>query len=77
MTTNTRSRRRRRVAWAQNPKLIAGAVLVVSFRLIVLAHPDFQNTIWEGERTVYDPFIGYDAQVVHPSGPTAAHRHFQ
>lgn len=47
--------------------------LVGFFVLVVIAHPVFQSTIWEREFRVYDPFIGYDTQVVHPSGPTADH----
>lgn len=56
-----------------NPKLIMGVALVAFFLLIVAAHPVFQNTIWDGQFTVYDPFIGYDTQVVHPSGPSGDH----
>lgn len=71
--TRARARNGRRFRWATNPKLIAGLVLVGFFILVVVAHPVFQTTIWEREFRVYDPFIGYDAQVVHPSGPSADH----
>ncbi len=66
-------RRSRRVELLSNPKLVAGLALVAFFLFVILAHPLFQATIWEGERTVYDPFIGYDAQVVHPAGPSGEH----
>jgi peptide/nickel transport system permease protein len=75
MATRTRRRgqRARRVSWASNAKLMAGLGLVVFFVLVVLAHPVLQGTIWDGQFTVYDPFIGYDTQVVHPSGPSGEH----
>jgi peptide/nickel transport system permease protein len=67
------SRQRRRVVWTRNLKLLAGGALVAFFLLVVAAHPVLQNTLWEGQFSVYDPFIGYDAQVVHPAGPTGDH----
>lgn len=76
MAVVTRRRRRRgaaRVRWRSNVKLLTGVALVIFFLLVVVAHPVFQATIWEGQFTVYDPFIGYDTQVVHPSGPTGDH----
>ncbi|MFP4073100.1 MAG: ABC transporter permease [Actinomycetota bacterium] len=72
-TRRRRGRRARRISWATNPKLMSGVVLVVFFLLVILAHPVFDVTIWEGQFTVYDPFIGYDTQVVHPSGPSGDH----
>lgn len=63
----------RRVRLMSNPKLVSGLALVAFFLFIILAHPLFQATIWERQFRVYDPFIGYDAQVVHPAGPSADH----
>jgi peptide/nickel transport system permease protein len=71
--TRRRGRRSRRVRWTSNAKLLAGVGLVIFFILIVAAHPLLQATVWEGQFTVYDPFIGYDTQVVHPSGPSGEH----
>ncbi|HJS71307.1 MAG TPA: ABC transporter permease [Acidimicrobiia bacterium] len=65
--------RPRRVRWMSNPKLMAGLILVVFFLLVIVAHPVFQSTIWDREFRVYDPAIGYDARVIHPSGPSADH----
>lgn len=76
VATTDRLRRRRRasrVKLASNVKLMTGIAFVVFFLLVVAAHPVFQNTIWEGQFTLYDPFIGYDTQVVHPSGPSGKH----
>lgn len=66
-------RRARRVRLMSNAKFVFGLALLVFFILVVAAHPVFQATIWDGEFTVYDPFIGYDTQVVHPAGPSADH----
>ena len=66
-------RRSRRVQLLSNPKLVAGLALVGFFGFVILAHPLFQATIWEGQFRVYDPFIGYDARVVHPAGPSGEH----
>ena len=66
-------RRSRRVQLLSNPKLVAGLALVAFFLFVILAHPLFQATIWDGQFTVYDPFIGYDTQVVHPAGPSGDH----
>jgi peptide/nickel transport system permease protein len=63
----------RRGRLRSNAKLVSGLALVGFFILVVVAHPVFSATIWDGEFTVYDPFIGYDTQVVHPSGPSADH----
>jgi len=66
-------RQSRRVHLMANAKLVSGLALVAFFLLLILAHPLFQATIWEREFRVYDPFIGYDTQVVHPAGPSADH----
>lgn len=67
---------KRRSRWAlmrSNPKLMSGLGLILFFVLMVAAHPLLEATIWAGKFTVYDPFIGYDTRVVHPSGPSASH----
>jgi len=66
-------RKARRVRLVSNAKFVSGVALVIFFILVVAAHPIFRATIWDGEFTVYDPFIGYDTQVVHPAGPSADH----
>ena len=74
MSVSTIPRRRaRRVRLVSNAKFVSGVALVIFFILVVAAHPIFGATLWEGEFTVYDPFIGYDTQVVHPAGPSADH----
>lgn len=74
MTAPTRTGRRgRRVRFRSNAKFASGLALVAFFLLVVAAHPVFAATIWDGQFTLYDPFIGYDTQVVHPSGPSGTH----
>lgn len=67
-----RLRARRRI-WS-NPKLAAGVTILGFFLLVVVSHPLLRNTLWSASgRSIYDPFIGYDTQVVHPSGPSSVH----
>lgn len=76
MSVEAAVRAGRRSRWSllrSNPKLMAGLGLVVFFLAVVAAYPIFEATIWEGKFTLYDPVIGYDTQVVHPSGPSGAH----
>lgn len=74
MTTVALSSRRTRWSLVRsNPKLMSGVGVIVFFLLVVAAYPVLEATLWQGKFTVYDPFIGYDTQVVHPSGPSAAH----
>jgi peptide/nickel transport system permease protein len=69
-----RRRLRSQLRLRLNAKLIAGFALLIFFVLVVLAHPVLRNTLWSTSgRSIYDPFIGYDTQVVHPSGPSAVH----
>lgn len=67
-------RRRARGRLRYNAKFVAGISILVFFLLVVVAHPILRATVWaEGGRSIYDPFIGYDTQVVHPSGPSTVH----
>ena len=48
----------------RNPIATVGFVIILLFAIMVLIHPLLMNTLWEGERDVYDPMVGYDAPVV-------------
>lgn len=41
-----------------------GFAIIVMFALMVVIHPLLMNTLWAGERNVYDPLRGYDAPVI-------------
>lgn len=76
MSTVTVPRRRRlrpRIRLRFNAKLVVGLALLVFFVLLMLSHPILQSTVWSRGRSIYDPFIGYDAHVVHPAGPSGRH----
>lgn len=47
-----------------NPIATIGFVIIVLFALMVVIHPILMNTLWMGERDVYDPVTGYDAPVI-------------
>lgn len=47
-----------------NPIATIGLAIILLFALMVLIHPILMNTLWAGERDVYDPITGYDAPVI-------------
>lgn len=47
-----------------NPIATVGFVIILLFAFMVLIHPLLMETLWAGERDVYDPIVGYDAPVV-------------
>lgn len=48
----------------RNPIATLGFAIIVLFALMVVIHPVLMNTVWSGERGIYDPLTGYDAPVV-------------
>jgi peptide/nickel transport system permease protein len=53
----------------ENPVGLVGLGLIVFFGLMALVHPLLMATVWPP--SVYDPFIGYDREIiVHPAPPT-------
>lgn len=56
-----------------SPKLLAGVVLLAFFVVLAFSHPLLQSTIWSGEFRVYDPAIGHDPAISHPSPPSLDH----
>lgn len=63
----------RRVLARRNPKVITGLGILVFFALVVIAHPLLQSTVWAGQGRLYDPVIGFDHLVTHPSAPSTTH----
>lgn len=47
-----------------NPLAVLGLVIICLYGLMVVIHPLLMTTLWEGERAIYDPVVGYDAPVV-------------
>ncbi|MFP3915153.1 MAG: ABC transporter permease [Actinomycetota bacterium] len=62
--------------WRQarsNPKVVTGVAILAFFGLVVAAHPVLQATLWSGQGRLYDPVIGFDHLVAHPSAPSGTH----
>ena len=61
-----------RTSWGifrENPVGLVGLGLIVFFGLMAVVHPILMATVWPP--SVYDPFIGYDREIiVHPAPPT-------
>lgn len=57
----------------RNPKIITGVAILVFFGLVIIAHPLLQSTMWAGHDRLYDPVIGFDHMVAHPSAPSGTH----
>jgi peptide/nickel transport system permease protein len=58
--------------FSENPIGLVGALVIVLFALIGLAHPILMGTVWDP--VVYDPVVGYDDSLVfHPSQPSTRH----
>lgn len=64
------SRRRRRTV---DPKLVMGVLVFGSFLALGLGHFLLQSTVWASESGIYNPRVGYDPAVAHPSGPGSGH----
>ncbi len=66
-------RGRRRRAVLAHPKILAGVGILVVFALLAFAQPVLHATIWDGQRSIYDPQFGYDTAIRHPSAPSLEH----
>ena len=56
-----------------NPKILAGIGILAFFVLMTVAHPILNATLWSGQQNIYDPRIGFDTGIAHPSAPSARH----
>ncbi|MDX1657284.1 MAG: ABC transporter permease subunit [Nitriliruptorales bacterium] len=57
----------------RNPMFVAGVVVLGLFALLALARPVLDATLFDGGGGIYDPLVGYDRTIDHPSGPSARH----
>jgi peptide/nickel transport system permease protein len=58
--------------YAQNRLAVFGALLILLFAMMAVAHPVLINTVWP--KVVYDPQVGFDLAIYpHPSPPSQAH----
>ncbi len=66
--------RRLRGAWLEYKKSSMGLIglgLIVVFAIMAVIHPILMDTVWPSG--VYDPQVGFDPKVFHPSSPTSDH----
>ena len=69
------ARKRLNIDWeifAQDRLAVFGLILIVIFALMAIAHPILMKTVWP--RRIYDPFTGFDLDMMpHPTAPSATH----
>lgn len=53
--------------------VLTGLALLAVFVLLAVSRPLFEATLWDGAPDLYDPVVGYDRAIDHPSSPSAAH----
>jgi peptide/nickel transport system permease protein len=69
--TPTRGARRRAVL--SHPKIVIGVAILALFAILAVSQPVLMDTVWAGERSVYDPQFGYDTTITHPAAPSLRH----
>ena len=57
--------------FSHNRLAVAGVLLIVLFGVMAISHPILMKYFWSAG--VYDPLTGFDAKVIHPTGPSATH----
>jgi peptide/nickel transport system permease protein len=69
------ARKRLNIDWeifAQDRLATFGLILILIFAMMAIAHPILMKTVWP--RRIYDPFTGFDLDVMpHPTAPSATH----
>ncbi|GMR09552.1 MAG: ABC transporter permease [Anaerolineae bacterium] len=50
---------------------VFGLVLILVFAVMAVIHPILMETVWPSG--VYDPQVGFDPEVIHPSPPSSRH----
>ncbi|MFQ5942733.1 MAG: ABC transporter permease subunit [Anaerolineales bacterium] len=50
---------------------VIGLVLILLFAVMAAIHPILMDTVWPSG--IYDPQVGFDSKVFHPSTPSSAH----
>ncbi len=58
----------------RHPLGLIGLTLIIFFALMAVAHPVLMKTIWTP--VLYDPYLGFDSQVLHNPAPFSARHIF-
>jgi peptide/nickel transport system permease protein len=65
--------RRARFVVLSNPKVVIGLGILAFFVLLTVSEPLLEATVWAGRSSIYDPVIGFDTRIAHPSAPSLDH----
>jgi peptide/nickel transport system permease protein len=67
-------------AWADTRKrlwgnrmVVMGVVILGIFTVLAFIDPVLHATVWSARPQVYNPLVGFDPAVLHPSGPSLVH----
>lgn len=66
--------RRLRGAWqifAENRLALVGVALIAMFGIMAISHPVLMALVWP--KGIYDPMVGHDLELMHPSPPSVKH----
>jgi peptide/nickel transport system permease protein len=66
--------RRLKGAWLEYKKSWMGLIglgLIVVFAIMAVIHPILMDTVWPSG--IYDPQVGFDLKILHPSPPSSDH----
>lgn len=59
------------VSFLTKPIGAAGIAIIIFFAVLGLVQPLLMSTVWDSN--TYDPFLGFDMEITHPSMPSAKH----
>lgn len=57
--------------FTENKIGLVGLAIIIIFAIMALIHPLLMTTVWD--KSVYDPVLGVDQTISHPSPPSARH----
>jgi len=64
---------RARLRLLATPKVIIGLAILGFFAVLTVAQPLLEATVWADRAHIYDPVLGFDTTISHPSAPSLAH----
>jgi peptide/nickel transport system permease protein len=57
--------------FSESKLAVLGLILIGIFALMAISHPILLRTVWP--RSIYDPVMGFDGRMLHPSPPSRQH----
>jgi len=71
--TATMFQRRAGFLLLAHPKFLIGLAILGFFAVLTVLQPVLEATAWAGRGHIYDPILGFDTGISHPSAPSLAH----